>query len=40
MTIDQFPASASKDFGDMTAQEQVALVGLGIRQFQQPGILE
>ena len=38
MSIDQFPQSASEDFGDMTAQEQVALVGLGIRQYQQPGV--
>ncbi len=38
MTISQFPASARKDFDDLTAEEQAALMGLGIRQFQQPGV--
>ena len=38
MSYDSFPQSAHKDFGDLTSDEQVALVGLGIRQYQQPGV--
>jgi len=38
LPITSFPKSAQEDFGDLTPDEQVALVGLGIRQFQQPGV--
>ncbi len=38
LPITSFPKSAQENFSDLTANEQVALVGLGIRQFQQPGI--
>jgi hypothetical protein len=38
LPIDAFPQSAQEDFSDLTPNEQVALVGLGIRQYQQPGV--
>ncbi len=38
LPISSFPKTAQEGFDDLTAQEQVALVGLGIRQYQQPGI--
>jgi hypothetical protein len=33
LTIDQFPKSASIDFDDLPADQQMALLGLGIRKF-------
>jgi hypothetical protein len=38
LPIEAFPKSAQGSFDDLTPQEEVALVGLGIRQFQQPAI--
>jgi hypothetical protein len=38
MSINEFPASANKDFADLEEKQKQAIVGLGIRQFQIPGI--